>query len=330
MRLPSNLRGRDHSRQETAGEETHLLQPTGLTGNSGIFRQVYLGSPLPCVDELTVDEVKIYSVVGPMEAREVYVQQLPTPGLLTWAEAHHQREVGIGTILIVADLPVTLSDESLGADMVAWSRRCQASMGLIAACLDERLAGQLLVENLIVLDESGEVVGVADHVVGIRNYGVDRTWSIDYQQALEGLEPSEAARSACRWFLRGVANGPSETGILNLATCIESLVNDPNAGKPAFHVAAIREMYEAAGGSDGELPLSIGLCAGLRAEIVHKGTEDHDRLRAGWYSLERVARLLLRSKLEYNSPWPIDPSEGVDALLDEVVTDRHFQDGLEV
>ncbi len=330
MSLPNQLRGRDMGRVRTAGKEEYRLgPPAGIAGKKAVFRQVYLGSRLPHIDGLQVDGVHIHQVDGPIDGREVYIQQLPTPGRVSWVKAHHQRPFGTGGLLTLAELHLTVEEEALGLRMGRWSKQCSAALGIVAACLDERATYRLLVENLIVYESDGSIAGVADVAPRIRNFGPERGWDQKSRDALEALEPDDALRTACRWFLRAIVSGPSETGLLMLATTIESLVNDASTGKPAFDVRGIREAFESAGGVEADLQLDIGRCAGLRAQIVHKGIEEDDNLRAAWYSLEMMARTLLRDQLSYSSPWPFDPGDGAESLPWRTVIERHFINGRE-
>ncbi len=330
MSLPKHLRGRDMGRVNAAATEEHRIgQPTGISGKKAVFRQVYLGSRLPNVDRLEVDGVHVHQLEGPVEAREVFIQQLPTPERVSWAKAYHQHAFGIGALVTLADLHVTVDEQALGLHMGRWSKQCSAALGLVAACLDERATYRLLVENLIVYETDGSIAGVADVAPGIRTFGPFRDWDHAAKDALEALEPDDALRTACRWFLRAVVSGPGETGMLWLATTIESLVNEPGTGKPAFDVKRIHEAFQAAGGNETELPLGIGRCAGLRAQIVHKGTEEDENLRAAWYSLETVARTLLRDRFAYSSPWPLHPGQGAEELPWDTVIERHFLYGEE-
>jgi hypothetical protein len=256
---------------KTAATEEHRVgRPAGLSGKKAVFRQVYLGSRLSNVDRLEVGGVQVHQLEGPIEAREVFIQQLPTPEQVSWVKAHHQHGFGIGALVTLADLHVTV-DEQLGLHMGRWKKQCSAALGLVAACLDERGTYRLLVENLIVYETDGSIAGVVDVAPSIRTFGPSREWNQAASDALEGLQSDDALRTACRWFLRAVVSGPGEAGLLWLATTIESLVNDPAVGKPAFDVKRIRQAFEIAGGKESELPLGIGRCAGLRAQIVHKG-----------------------------------------------------------
>lgn len=121
--------------------------------------------------------------------------------------------------------------------------------------------------------------------------------------------------------------GPSESGLLFLATSIESVVNDPGAGKSgaSFNPDRIRTAFADAGGDESQLELDIGRCAGLRAQVVHHGVEDHEQLRSGWYTLEWVARTLLRHELNMVEVWPIHPSSGLEVNTTEWVNERHFR-----
>jgi hypothetical protein len=279
---------------------------------------------------LSVDGVTIRQTEGPVDGREVYIQQLPIENTLAWQKAHHQSQFGVGGYVTLADLPLFVDQALLGRQMVESSKRCTAALGLVAACLDERATFRHLFDNLILFDDEGNIVGVLDHVGGVRNFGPTRDWSDAAQDALQTIELADELRASCRWFLKGVVGGPSEDGIMFLATALESIVNDPSAGKQSFDVKAIRSRFEAAGGNESDLPLDIGRCAGMRARVIHKGLEDDAQVRPTWYSLERIARTLLRKALGYDSPWPLDPSEGMVSVTHEFVSDRQYVNGQEV
>lgn len=87
-RLP-HLQGQDHSRHETAGHEEELVgDPVGFAGRDAVFRQVWLGSPLPGTSALVVDGVRVVQEDGPIDVREVLVTQLPTTGDATLLRRH--------------------------------------------------------------------------------------------------------------------------------------------------------------------------------------------------------------------------------------------------
>jgi hypothetical protein len=278
---------------------------------------------------LEVDGVHIRQVDGPIVGREVYVQQLHTPEQVAWAKAHHQRSFGAGALVTVADLDVTVDEQSLGLHLRSWSKRCSAALGLVAACLDERATHRLLFENLNVFGPDGSIFGVVDVANSVRSFGPDRLWDDRSRDLLQAVEADDPLRTAFRWFLRAVISGPGETGLLMLATTIESLVNDPGAGKSAFDVKRIREAFAKAGGQEDALDLDVGRCAGLRAEVVHKGVEEDSKLRAAWYSLELIARTILRDRLLYDSPWPLQPGAGAEVVPWRTTIERHFVEGRE-
>lgn len=244
---------------------------------------------------------------------------------MTWQKAHHVKRVGIGSYVTLVELDVEIEDELIAKDMVGWSRRCSAAAGAVACLLDKRGLYQCVVENLIVYDAVGAVAGVADHTIGVRNFGVDRQPPRRFFDSTSGL--TEELRVAARWFLQGVQKGPSEAGLLMLATATESLVNDTEKGKNSFSPNAIRQAFESAGGSEGDLRLGIGRCAGLRARVVHTGTEDDEELQRGWYSLEQIVRTILTNRLNISTSWPVDPSDGADEFADLDLRERQYEYG---
>ncbi len=327
LRLP-HLTGQDHSRHETAGHAEELVgDPVGFAGLDAVFRQVWLGSPLPGTSTLVVDGVRVAQQEGPIDIREVLITQLPTNEDVVFSKAHHNKVVGAGGFLTIADLDVRIPGELMGKAMIDWSRRCSGALGLLACALDERATFKKAGENLIVHDANGEVIAVADCTPAVRNFGPNREITPDNAQLLASADLTDHIRTACRWFLRGVTGGPSEDGVLLLATAVESLVNDPNDGKSgsSFNPRKIRAAFVGAGGDESDLQLDIGRCAGLRARVVHHGVEDHEQLRAGWYALELVARTLMRHELHLDHVWPVNPGSGFGVRIRGFVFDRHFR-----
>ncbi|MCA1696299.1 MAG: hypothetical protein LC749_17145, partial [Actinobacteria bacterium] len=65
---------------------------------------------------------------------------------------------------------------------------------------------------------------------------------------------------------------------------------------------------------------NLGRVAGLRSDVVHYGGEEPDTLRDGFYVLEEVSRLLIRSRLKMGTDWPCavpNPEPDGDTLVVE-------------
>lgn len=115
-----------------------------------------------------VGDVEIYFTVGPVRTQLTELRQ--RPGLPFVYDKHMRRGVIVGENepLTVCHLRRPFSSE-LGAATAEWRVMTETAVGLVAATLDERVAGPRLNEDLILL-RAGRPVAAADVHSEVRTY----------------------------------------------------------------------------------------------------------------------------------------------------------------
>jgi hypothetical protein len=189
---------------------------------------------------------------------------------------------------------------------------------MLAALLDEQVAQQELLEDLIVYDSTGSRPWASvDTGVRVRDFLPRNRVLTKQRQLLEQLasfdmSQERAELGAGRWYLRAVQSGPTPDAVVFLWIAMEALAPPTGKGDNRPHVRRVEDALAEAGLALDQLQLSIGRLAGLRAEVVHKGIEQPELLYTGFYELEALARLLLRHRLGIaEGAWPLMPSESM-------------------
>ena len=188
-----------------------------------------------------------------------------------------------------------------------------SAVGMLAALLDERVAQELILEDLIILDDDGKPLHAADMRSRLRLF---LPFPISRRQAemlieLDGRGLDEPAASAARGYLRAASAGPTADAIVAFWIALEALAGTAGRGV----VARVKDSVRAAGVDPADVEPSIGRLWGLRADVVHKGLHDAPLLKEGFYPLEALTRLLLRDALGLVSEWQVQP--GVDEGFNE-------------
>jgi len=98
--------------------------------------------------------------------------------------------------------------------MVVWRDRALAAVAFVAAVLDERVAQELLAEDLLIFDaRETEVIGVVDHVEKLRKFHAANRMLEAHRAALApigdrfDLERESPVIAAARWYLRAAQLG---------------------------------------------------------------------------------------------------------------------------
>ncbi len=254
---------------------------------------------------------------GPIHTQTTYVLQ--RPGWVTrFDKTMHSGvvEVGDGLCLTLLLLPVTIPpQEHIAGALHRWRDEVLASVATVAVLLDDRVAQERVLEDVIVLDASGnQPVASLDISTRVRHFPPAKAVT---QTQLSGLQiltehDSEAQTPehvAARWYLRAAQAGPTPDAIVHLWIALEALVPARGAGRSS-DVAGVEDALREAGSDPADWQPSVGRCAGLRAEIVHHGKEQPDLLSEGYYSLETMVRLLLGHRLGIGEhAWPAVVSE---------------------
>lgn len=289
-----------------------------FANRSGEYRVIFRAMRVPgfpaCAE---IGGVKIYQVKGPVWTQRTEIRQ--NPG---WRPIYDKKmrrlPVGDGEDLTICTLRVQLDADLSSQDLERWNFQVQAATAILVAMLDERIAQELLGEDLIIFDQSGAVETAADHAMRVREYPPTSRVLASQRRALRSLATLDLSRpdpthAASRWYLRGAQEGPTPDAVVAFWIALEALAKPrygtkvPRAVRRRSDVGWVESAIEEAGITASDLEPSIGRLAGLRAEIVHGGVEQPVLLREGFYALEGLTRQLIRHRLEIRSSWPAKP-----------------------
>jgi len=269
--------------------------------------------------ELQIGSARVVQTTGQVWTQRTTIRQKPgwRPVYLKTME---YLPIGTGRWLTVCQLPVT-TPLDLDQALTAWRKQALSVTALLSAMLDERVAEELVVEDVLIFDEHArEVVAVVDGVRNVRTYQSANRLSARDRAMLEGigrrreLEGGSSVMTASRWYLRGAQLGPAADAIVFFWIALEALAKPAHgttlskAERRLSDVAWVERAIAEAGHDPSRLAPSVGRLAGLRAEIVHGGIEDPVLLRDGYYVLEQLARLLIRHRIGATAVgWPLSP-----------------------
>lgn len=300
----------------------HQAMAEDLEGASAIFRIGFRSMFIEGMPEqfAFAGAVIRHSLDPVVTNRTLILQQ---PGLsLTWVkEREDSVEIAGGLPKVVFHLPFTVSS-NLVIDFGRMRDRALSSVGLLAAVLDERVALDELFQDVVLLDPAtDEQAGIVDAGLQVRSFlprVVDDTELSALSAHPESSSFAPEIAVAARWYLKAAQAAPGPDAIVFFWIALEGLV--PAEGKKV--VKAVEKALETAGFSPSGLPVSVGKLYGLRADIVHKGKEDTDRIRAAYYILEQVTRLLIRDKGNLESEWPAAAGDNTWAEPTKSLIDR--------
>lgn len=305
-------------RDQQDGEDLAASRPAKIKswdGSPAIFRMAFVGMPIAGLPErFTVGRVVITQTPGPVRTQATYILQ--RPGWVPHFDKTMHKgsvEVGEGLVLTVCHLPVTIpTGEHLSRHFEMWRDEVLAATAVVAALLDDRIAQQEVLEDLVVYDSAGaEPVGMLDMSARVRTFPPTKRVTSAQQAGLQKLtnwasDSQTPSHVAARWYLRAVSSGPTPDAIVHLWIALEALVPAQGGGKSS-DVKGVEDGLSAAGFDPSTWSPSIGRCAGLRARIVHHGEEWPELLAEGFYALEAAVRILLRKELDVLAEaWPAE------------------------
>jgi hypothetical protein len=220
-------------------------------------------------------------------------------------------KVGDGLVLTVCHLRVAIpSSEHISRHFEIWRDEVLAAIAAVAALLDDRLAQQEVLEDLIVFDAEGvEPLAMLDMSTRVRDFPPTKRATSAQHQGLRKLadwssDAQTPSHVAARWYLRATGAGPTPDAIVYLWIALEALVPARSGGKSS-DVKGVEDALRTAGADPSTWEPTIGRCAGLRARIVHHGEEQPEFLAEGFYALEAAVRILLRKELDILAEsWP--------------------------
>jgi hypothetical protein len=289
-------------------------------GRRGQYRLALTSMPVPGLpDAIHVGRVVIEQAEGPVWTQRTHVLQ--KPGWRPTYVKHMDQDViavGSGYRITVCTIEVTLPEDVITA-MREWRDEVLAAVGFVVAVLDERIAQEVLAEDLLLFDDAGEAVGAADHVQQVRAFAPKQRVLEEHRAVLAQLAPSDPGASdpvvaAARWYLRGAQSGRTPDSIVFLWIALEALSKPPygtKLSKPEKKLTDVQWVEQAlreAGVDPSVIKPNVGRLAGLRAEVVHGGVESPALLAEGYGVLEALTRVLLRYRLGTGPMgWPAFP-----------------------
>lgn len=303
------------------------VAPSGFEGHSAKFRLAFRAMEVPGFpDNLEIGGAEIAQGPGPLWTRVTRITQKPG-----WRVVYEkQMEHGVVAVadndwITLCQLNVTVPIDLTNA-MVAWRDEGLAAVGVLAALLDERVAQEAILEDLLVFNAPGdEVIGVVDHVQRVRRFQPANRVLSEHRGVLDrlgglDLTSENATLASSRWYLRAAQLGPTPDAIVFLWIAAEALAKPRYGAKLTAEegrrtdVKWVELAVAEAGLPPHLIDPPIGRLADLRAAVVHGGLEDHPLLSPGYYALEAIVRLLIRHRLGTGPfGWPVQP--GVSNLV---------------
>ncbi len=208
--------------------------------------------------------------------------------------------VGDGEIITLVTI-TTEPPEDLEVGFPEWRAQALAASGMLAAVLDERVAGSELFEDAV-LYRAGSFVGAADIRGKVRTYlpfevNESDQQALDALTALDASESSPVARAA-RLYRRAALEGPTADAYAMLWVAAECFSDHRSPSKKD-----IENALDEAGIDPSGFPISVGHLIDLRGKIQHHGVESDDRLGTAFYEMEAVVRTLIRQSAGTTSGW---------------------------
>jgi hypothetical protein len=266
-----------------------------------VYRLGLRALPVPGLpEELAIDDVKVSFVKGPLRAQVTEMRQqhrLP----FRFDKRMAREWIGDRQLIAVLERSTDEQPERLDTAILAWRQRSLAAAGLLATVLDERVVGDELFEDVLLLRD-GEFVGAVDMRSRVRTFlpfevnvadqaGLDRLAEVSLDEA------SDVARAA-RLYRRAANEGPTADAYAMLWMAAECFSDHDSPSRKEIEAA-----LDQAGLDPEGLPIHVGLLIDLRGKVQHRGTEEHERLRTAYYEMEAIVRCLIRQYAEIRGGW---------------------------
>jgi hypothetical protein len=270
--------------------------------NRAVYRSIFRGMPVAGLPDLVeIGSVSLFQTAGPVMSQVTEARQRPGLALGFDKVMRTAVPIGQGRWLTVGQMDVD-PDADVSQELPRWRDVVAEAVGLLAVVLDERVAQELLHEDVVFL-RGDEPVHSADMLQGLRHFLPYEVRALELK-ALEQIAASSTAiapelRTAARWYLKGAQAGPVADAVIYFWVALEALTPGEQQG-----VKSLETMLVEAGWNMEDGDPELGKMAGLRADIVHHAVEDPARIREGYYRLEAAVRVLLRRGLNVMSTWP--------------------------
>jgi hypothetical protein len=310
---------------EEPPDDTYDIQSEGerdFTGRRVVYRLGYQSMEVQGLpDEISIGPVTIHQVVGPVATQRTDIVQRVGVPLVFDKVMHTGVEVAAGIPLSICHREDTYPSASISEHFQTWRDEALMALGVLTVALDERIAQEFVLEDLIVFDAEGkEPAHGADIRRQIRHFLPYPVGGeiLDSVMNLATIEVEEGPLlAATRWYLAAVQGGIRADAIVYFWIAIEAVLGPGDGTAPTRLTAALEDLDVPID----EFPLTTARLYWIRGEVVHKGKERPDDLSVGWRLLEFVTRLLIRERLGLsNALWPLSPHdpEGFDFDLRRV------------
>jgi hypothetical protein len=302
-----------------------------LLGDRVVYRAIYRSMEIHGLPpELEVNGANVSHVKGPVLSQRTDLAQRGGFPLVFDKCMTQGIEIGAGHWLTVVQVEITPLPDDLGLAMFESRDQAREAVAFIASVLDERIAQELLAEDLLILDESGPVAA-ADLRELVRHFLPYEVTEIEKANldALDGSEQPRHVKTAARWYLRAAQAGPGVDGVMFLWFAVEALVGTSKK-------APIEKALRAAGRDPADQGIGVGRLHGIRSKFVHddpgKEPPPKEEVRQAFYDLEAMVKTLLRHGLGVESTWPAHLAsqvfdspwaERIDAAWREPETEFH-------
>lgn len=272
--------------------------------------------------ETRVGAIRVYFAAGPVRTQVTKSRQRPGVPFVFDKNMRRAVEVGANELLTICELE-TDPPENFGDAVLPWREQAEAALGLLSATLDERVAGAVIAEDMILYIDT-EAVAAADSHPLVRTFMPFDVVRDDRDAlsslARQDLDPEADVARAAGHYLRATREGPTAQGFLRMWLAVDALVGTRKTQKNAV-AAAIANV-----GLDlSWLHHGLGPLVGLRGSVAHGRGRDPRVLRAGFYDIEAIARALIRHAAGVNGGWPCLPSTTAFRL--PLATDLANQEG---
>ena len=289
---------------------------THYVGRRCVYRLCYAAMEVPDLPErLRIGRVTCVRGVGPITTQRTSVVQRPGDELVFDKTLHPFVSVGHRVPLTMLEIDDVFPAES-GDAFDAWYAEATGAAGAVSALLDERLFQRPVLEDVVLFDEQGKhVVGSADTRMRLRHflpYPISEVELEALRQLGQAYHRDTPHAVAARWYLRAAQAGPVPDSIAYLWIAIDALLGTDGDRV----VGALRDRFDQLGIDLTPLPVTPGRLYGLRGDVVHKGLEQPEHLREGFYVLETLTRALLRAALGLDSLWPCQVGQPSSPIKD--------------
>jgi hypothetical protein len=267
-----------------------------------VYRIAFASVPIAGIpEEMRIGGVEIHRAVGPLLTQRTEIRQRHGLPIVYDKVMHREIEVGRNAVLTVCQMREPIPKQP-SVRIAELRDRAFAAVGVLAAVLDDRVAIEEVLEDIIFM-AAGVPIAPGDARLGLRSFlpfdvGDEERASIEALSTLD-IEGVTQISQAARYYVRAAQQGPVADSIILLWIALEALTPHRTTSPKT-----VEEMLLFAGFDPQFLDISVGRLAGLRADLVHKGEADPELVRAGYYRLEAIVRALLRRATGTSSAWP--------------------------